>query len=122
MTKQTRRAKDTDSIEENLQGDGLALRFIATSSNQKWLLQKEHDINSLTGQLFAPKKEEEEKPEEEEEGSKAKSKTIYYDEDSPELQPVLTEEDRDSFTELFVPEVIANDKVKFWGVPKSGSF
>jgi len=85
-------------------------------------LQKEHDVKSLTGQLFFSKKEEEEAPVEEEEGVKVKAKVTYFDEDSPELKPVLGEEDRESFNELFVPEVIANDKVKFWGVPKPGSF
>jgi len=77
QTKQTRKAKDSDSIEENLQAENAALRFIATSANQKWLLQKEHDIKSLTGQLFFAKKEDEEVPQEEEEGAKVKAKVTY---------------------------------------------
>lgn len=86
------------------------------------MLKKEHDINTLTGGLFEKKVTEEQADDAGEEGeAKAVKKLIYYDEKNDELGETLSDEQKKSMEELFVPEVIANDKIRYWGVPKLGS-
>jgi hypothetical protein len=76
-------------------------------------LKKEHDINTLTGGLFEKKVTEEQADDAGEEGeAKAVKKLIYYDEKNDELGETLSDEQKKSMEELFVPEVIANDKIR----------
>jgi len=55
LAQKTRMAKDGDKIEEVLTTDAKTLKFFATNDDHTFLLKKDHDINTLTGQLFEKK-------------------------------------------------------------------
>lgn len=55
LAQKTRMAKDSDKIEEVLTTDAKTLRFFASNNDHTFLLKKDHDINTLTGQLFEKK-------------------------------------------------------------------
>lgn len=114
LSQKTRMAKDSDKIEEVLTTDAKTLKFFATNDDHTFLLKKDHDINTLTGGLFEKKNTGEDAVEEtgEEGEAKAVKKLIYYDDKDNELGETLTEEQKKDMEELFIPEVIANDKVR----------
>lgn len=120
-TRPAKKAKDSDPIDDVVYtSDTHIIKFQATNEDHKYLLQTEHNINTLTGGLFEKKnKDEEPEVKDEEEETKVKVKTIYQDDESEELGSVI-EQGKD-FEELYVPEVIANDKIHFFRVPKLGS-
>lgn len=107
-------AKDGDKVEEVLTTDAKTLKFFATNDDHAFLLKKDHDINTLTGQLFEKKNTGEDAGEDagEEGEAKAVKKLIYYDDKNSELGETLTEEQKKEMEEFFIPEVIANDKVR----------
>lgn len=76
LTQKSRKAKETDKIEEVLTTDLKTLKFYATNDNHKFLLKKEHDINTLTGSLFEKKATEEQADDAGEDGEAKTTKKL----------------------------------------------
>lgn len=115
-----KKSADTDNISDSLLGEAQALRFFSTNSDHKFLLDNEHELSTLTGQMFTVVKTDE--PQEggdDDENKDIQGKRIYFDHEDSQLKSVLA--DNHEFKELFIPEVLANDSIKFWRVPQLGS-
>lgn len=88
------------------------------------MLAREQGNDSVVGSMFDKKAEEGAEVAEEEvaEGDKKRKAGKYFNEDDPDLKlQVIPEEFKEEFENLFIPEVIANDKIIFYKVPKLGS-
>jgi len=83
------------------------------------MLKHEQAVDSITGSMFEKKAEGEgaggEGGEEGEEGGDKKRKAGKYfnDADADLAKQVIQEEDKEDFENMFIPEVIANDKIIF---------
>lgn len=96
---------DDEPINKVTESDKKALKYIASSSNHKWMINKEIDDNEgIVWKLIKGLDEGEECPD--------YLITIGDDEDNLENN-IMT---------IQVPDVLTNDKLKFFSAPKLGSF
>lgn len=89
---------------------------MAADDVHQFMLENEQGTDSVVGSMFEKKAEEGvEQPEEEvAEGDKKKKVGKQFNEDDPDLKlQVIPEESKEDFENLFIPEVIANDKIIF---------
>eukprot|EP00801_Mesodinium_rubrum_P001412 Mrub_01412.p1 GENE.Mrub_01412~~Mrub_01412.p1 ORF type:complete len:647 (-),score=163.56 Mrub_01412:7-1947(-) len=102
------------------------VRFIAADADHQYMLKNEQPVDTVTGGLFEKKAEGEtgaEANEEEGEGADKKKKAGKYfnDADADLGKQVIPEENKEDYESTFIPEVISNDKIIFYNVPKLGS-